>query len=142
MEVLSPNYMIELAQQLAFVSAFLGGFAATYLATLIVANSSKKSADWSIGFAACAASFFIVAVIASVMITVVLHSDAPSRMSEQTSISVARVVSTLGFIFGIYALLASVGISGWLRSRKLGMVTSTCAALAVIIISWAFIGFS
>jgi len=29
-----------------------------------------------------------------------------------------------------------------LRSRKLGMVTSTCAALAVIIISWAFIGFS
>lgn len=71
-------------------------------------DSSKRTANWTIGNAALAACCFIVAVIASVMITVVLHPHAPLSRSADTSVDTAGVVSTLGFIFSIYALLCSV----------------------------------
>jgi len=71
---------------------------ATYLATLIVANSSKKTLIGLLVSRHAQRVFLIVAVIASVMITVVLHSDAPVAMSEQTSL-VARVVVRFVFYF-------------------------------------------
>ena len=141
MQPLPPNYLAEIARQIAFLSVFLGGFAATFLATLIVTNSAKKTADWSIGCSAIAASCFVVAVIASVMLTIVLHPEVPSNISAGSSVDKARVVFILGFGLGVYALLGSVGISGWIRSRKLGMVTSASAGLGVILVSWAFLGF-
>jgi len=51
-----------------------------------VANQAKRALIGLLVFAHAQRVFFIVAVIASVMIMSVLHSDAPSRMSESTSI--------------------------------------------------------
>lgn len=141
MQSLSSNYLVEIAQQIAFVSAFLGGFSATFLATLIVYSSSKKSTDWAIWCSAFAASCFIVAVIGSVMLTVVLHPDAPSNAKAGASIITARIVSGLGFVLGVYALLGSVGVSGWIRSRKNGIITSTSAGLGVYFVTWALLSF-
>ena len=142
MQLLSSNYLVELAQQISFVSAFLGGFSATFLATLVVSDSSKKSTDWSIGCSAFAASCFIVAVISSVMLTVVLHPEAPSNANAESSINIARAVSTLGFVLGVYSLLASVGVSGWIRSRRTGLLTSTFSGLGVFFVTWAMLGFN
>ncbi|NQZ89528.1 MAG: hypothetical protein HRT54_18285 [Colwellia sp.] len=141
MQALPSNYLVEIAQQIAFVSAFLGGFSATFLATLIVYSSSKKSTDWSIGCSAFAASCFIVAVVGSVMLTIVLHPEAPSNVSAGASINTARVVIFIGFALGLYALLCSIGISGWIRSRRTGIMTSTCAVLGVYFVTWAILSF-
>ncbi len=141
MQSLPLSYLAEIAQQLSLLSTFLGGFAAAFFATLLVESSTKKSAGWSIGCAAIAASCFIVAVISFVMITIVLHPEVPNNVSEGSSIGRARAVGFIGFALGVYALLLSVGISGWIRSRKLGMITSVTAGLSVILVSWAFAGF-
>lgn len=141
MQSLPSSYLAEMARQVAFISAFLGGFAATFLATLLVANPTRKSADWSIGCSAVAASCFVVAVIASVTQTVVLHPDAPANVTAGSSIDTARIVGTLGFGFGVYALLGSVGVSGWIRSRRMGLVTSVAAGAGAILVSWALVGF-
>ena len=141
LQPLSDNYLIELARQLAFLGAFLGGFAATFLATLLIADSSKRIAGWVIGTAATAACGFVVAVIASVMLTTVLHPDAPSNVSSGAAIRVARIVSSLSFGAGVFALLASVGLSGWVRSRQTGIATSIISFVGLALVSWALGGF-
>ena len=46
---LNPNYIIAVAEQLSFVSAFLGGISATILVTIVVFTSPNKSVNWIVG---------------------------------------------------------------------------------------------
>ncbi len=141
MQTLPDSYLVEIARQFAFLSAFLGGFAATFLATLLVVGSAKRVADWVVGSAATAACSFVVAVIASVMLTIALHPDVPSNVASGSSVEIARVVSSLGFGAGVIALLVSVGLSGWVRSRQSGIATSTVSFISLVLVFWAFAGF-
>ena len=141
MQSLPDSYLIELARQMAFLGAFLGGFAATFLATLLVVDSSKRIAGWVIVSSATAACSFVVAVIASVMLTIVLHPDVPSNISSGSSVGTARIVSSLGFGAGVFALLTSIGLSGWVRSRQTGIATSVISFVGLILVSWALGGF-
>ena len=141
MQELPAAYLGEIARQIAFVGAFLGGFAATFLATLLVAATPKRVTSWVIGAAAVASCAFIVAVIASVSLTTVSHPETPEIVRQNTAVDVARIVSTLGFGIGISALLVSVGLSGWIRSRRAGVVTSTIAGISLLVVGWAMTGF-
>jgi len=140
-QALPLDYLAEIARQIAFLSAFLGGFAATFLATLLAANSPKRVAGWTIGCVAFSASWFVIAVIASVMLAVVLHPNAPSNVAASSSVTHARVTSALAFTFGIYALLIGMGMSGWIRSRRTGIATLLAAILGGIVVTWAVLGF-
>ena len=42
MNEINPNYIVAVAEQLSFVSAFLGGISATILVTIVVFTSEKK----------------------------------------------------------------------------------------------------
>ncbi len=141
METLPLDYLAEIARQIAFLSAFLGGFAATFLATLLMVDSPRKVAGWAIGAAAFAATLFIVAVIASVMLAVVLQPNVPERVASVASIGHARTVSGAGFILGLYALLLSLGLSGWIRSRGVGIATALAAGLGAVMVTWGLTGF-
>lgn len=140
-QTLPMDYLAEIARQIAFLSAFLGGFAATFLATLLAANSPKKIAGWTIGWLAFSAIWFIIAVIASVMLAVVLHPNAPSNVVASSSVTHARVASALAFTLGIYAQLVGLGTSGWIRSRKTGIATTCAAILGGMVVTWALAGF-
>ncbi len=141
MQPLPADYLAEISRQFAFLSAFLGGFAATFLATVLVNDSPKRVVNWVVGGAALAACGFIVAVIASVMLNMVLHPGAPLNVREGYSVEAARAMSALGFGLGVYALLVSVGLSGWIRSRKSGITTTVSAAVGLLLVTWAFLGF-
>ncbi|MCP4291239.1 MAG: hypothetical protein GY780_05330 [bacterium] len=138
---LPADYLAEISRQIAFVSAFLGGFAATFLATLLMVKSEKRIAGWVLGCVAFSASAFIVSVVAAVTLIVVSHPSVPRNVSAGASTAPARVVCILSFVLGIYSLLASVGISGWLRSRNVGLATSISGGLGLILVTWAITGF-
>lgn len=134
MNDLAPAYLSALATQVGALSAFLGGFAATFLGTLITLERRQKTVGMAIGFAAVASVSFIAAVVSSTLITAVLHPDAP--VTPSTSPVVARVVLGLGFFGGLYTLLASLGLSGWSRSRSTGRTTTVVAALGALVVTW------
>jgi ABC-type Fe3+-siderophore transport system permease subunit len=135
------SYLDDIARQLSFLSAFLGGFAATFFVTLLVGGFKQRSASVSISLSAIAASSFVVAVISFVMITVVLNPEVPDNVEIHSSLMHARLVGFLSFGFGVYALLGSVGFSGWVHSRTLGRLTTVVAVVSLFFVSWAFIGF-
>ena len=80
MTEINPKYILSVAEQLSFVSAFLGGVSATILVTIVVFTSSKKSVNWIVGSAALAASSLLITVIASWRLTILHHPDLPNSV--------------------------------------------------------------
>ena len=131
MAELNPSYATAVAEQLSFVSAFLGGISATILVTIVVFTSPKKSVNWIVGTSAFAACSLLIAVVAAWRLTIILHPDFPASV-DATIVKVLWGSMLLGYSSGFLSLLASIGLSGWLRSRKTGLITAFIAIGAVL----------
>ena len=139
MTELPTSYLEGIANQLIFVSAFLGGFAATFLGELLSSCPRTRAGSLTITLSAAAACSFIVSVLALATLTIQLRPDAPAAFASASRVAGARALGLLGFMAGIYALLGAIGLCGWTRSRPLGLTTSTLALAAAAFCSWAMI---
>lgn len=139
METLSPAYLSAIAVQIGGLSAFLGGFAAAFLGTLLALARRDRAGSFSIGFAVTAAVAFIVTVVASTLLVAVLHPEAPHTAASPMSPSIGRAVMGLSFFVGLLALLGSIALSGWSRSKTTGWVTSVAAAIGVLLVGWILV---
>ena len=128
MQPLSPAYVSALAAQLAALSAFLGGFAATFLATLLTLGQRSRLMTVTTAFAVTSAVSFIVTVVAATMLTAISHPEAPAGL-RTLGTAQPQTLMTVGFSVGSLALLASLGCSGWTRSRATGWITATAALI-------------
>lgn len=141
MDELAPAYLVELSRQMGFLAAFLGGFAGILLQLLLPAKQPPRVVATAIGFTITAAVAFIVTLTASTMLGAVLHPDAPSYVANAPGLDRARAVLTLSFLLGLYALLVSLGLSGWIRSRGAGLTTSLVAGIGLTLVTWGVAGF-
>lgn len=130
-----PEFIGEIARQIAAVSAFLGGFAATFLGIVLQSQSSRRHVGWVAGAAAVASASFMIAAIAGTLVALAVNPAAPTGFSTPEFVPWARRVFMISFVVGIYSNLLSLGLSGWIRSRWLGIVTSTAALLSAIVVS-------
>lgn len=128
---ITPKYIVAVAEQLSFVSAFLGGVSATILVTIVVFMSAKKSVNWIVSSSALAACSLLVAVIASWRLTILLHPELP-KLVDASLIKVLWASMLIGYGLGFLSLLISIGLSGWLRSKRAGLITSSIAFVAVL----------
>ena len=133
MEQLSPAYIGALASQLAALSAFLGGFAATFLATLLTLGHQSRLMTVTIGLAVTSAVGFIVTVVAATMLIAISHPAAPPFMAALAT-SWPRTIMSVGFTAGALSLLGSLGCSGWTRSRSIGWTTTIAAIVGATLI--------
>lgn len=135
MQHLSPGYLSAIAAQLGGLSAFLGGFAAAFLVTLLSKGDRSRTTSLSIGFSVSSSVAFIITVMASTGIVAALHPEAPPAIASSLSPLIAQTTLTLAFVVGLYALLLSLAFSGWSRSRGTGVVTSIAACVGMIMVS-------
>lgn len=133
---INPNYIVAVAEQLLFVSAFLGGVSATMLVTIVVFTSPKKSVSWIVASSALAACSLLVAVISSWRLIILLHPELPS-MFDTDIVKFLWKAMLLGYGLGFLSLLVSVGLTGWLRSKRAGIITSSIATVAVLFFVFA-----
>jgi hypothetical protein len=135
MEAVKAEYLAEIGRQIAFLSAFLGGFAASFLGILLQSQNSRRYVGWAAGAAAISSASFILAVISWTAVALVLHPGAPPGVAKPTFLPQVHSLIFVTFGIGIYGILLSLGLSGWIRSRALGIVTSIAALLSGIIVS-------
>lgn len=135
--VAAQQFLGEIGRELAAVSAFLGGFAATFVGILLQSQSARRFVTWAAGAAAIASASFIVAVIAGTLLALVESPNAPQNFAAPQFVPWARQILITSFAVGIYANLIGLGLSGWIRSRLLGIITSGAAFFAAAII-WTF----
>lgn len=133
MDPLSPVYLSDIAAQTGGLSAFLGGFAATFLGTLLAMRARGRMGAVAIGCSAVSSVAFIVAVVGSTAVVAMLHPEGPR--AGATNAGGPQVVMTLAFLIGLYALLAGIGLSGWTRSRAAGLTTSLVAGVGVLVVT-------
>jgi len=127
----NADYFVAVAEQMSFVSAFLGGVSVTILVTIVIFTSSKKSVSWIVGTSALAACCLLTAVIASWRIIIAFHPDLPFE-ADLTKVEILWDAMILGYGLGVLSLITSIGLSGWLRSRRSGIITASIATVAVI----------
>jgi hypothetical protein len=133
MHPLNPEFLGEMGRQIAFLSAFLGGFAATFLGILLQSPNSRRHVGWAAGAAAVASASFILAVVAGSLLGLVVHPGAPPDLTKPALLPPLRILIFITFIVGIYSSLLSLALSGWIRSRQLGIVTSVAAFVSAVI---------
>lgn len=139
MPELAAGYLSDIATQVGALSAFLGGFAATFLGTLLALGLKGRMAGVAIGFASVSAVAFIAAVVASTALVALLHPEAPAVVGSVSSAG-PRALMSLAFLVGLYTLLVSLGLSGWTRSRGTGLTTSIAAGLGVVLVTTMLVG--
>ncbi len=130
---LDASYQLALANQIGSLSTFLGGFSATFFVTMLTLAKPGTVARMSIGASALAAVAFIVAAGTSVTLTFTLHPAAPPTVADNPT-DALRAMLAASFVTGMVALLAAIGIGGWIRSRVLGVFTSVVSVGGLVLI--------
>jgi hypothetical protein len=130
---LTPESFAEICKQSAFISALVAGFSFAFLGALIVSSIKKKIIDWAIAFSTLS--------IAGLLICSLAWTLTASRMTLYSSIDIAQIPQnilslhkTLSFIFisSFFLFLITLGLSGWIRSKSLGITSSTISLIATL----------
>jgi len=121
--------LAEFFRQFAFINAILGGFAFSFLGVLLTVDSKHRVVSWVTAITAGAAACFIIATLGATFSAAAAANTGASELPA--SILALQKPMSLIFLGGVLLLLVSLGMSGWLRSRSLGIVTTIIAILAV-----------
>ena len=121
--------MNELFRQLAFITAILGGFAITFLSVLLTAPATQRLVNRVAGVTAASAVCFVLSALGSTFSAVIASNAGDSLPRE---VEALHEPLSLLFLAGTVLLFVVLGMSGWMRSRPLGIATSVIAALGLI----------
>ena len=134
------GYLPDLYGQISSLAAVLGGFAIATLAVLLTATPEKRAASWASGASAFAAG----ARIASTFRSAIISTDAGKRDATSFGELTPDIIPLLtyqGYLFplGLYALLLSLGLCGWIRSKRTGVATTIAALIGAVGVTAGFV---
>jgi hypothetical protein len=129
------EFYAEAYRQIAFVSAVLGGFSVAFLGVLLVAGDERKLAGWTIGISIASSVMFIIATFLDSFLVFTLPGFAAQSLEDLPE-SVLGIAGWAVFAFygGVFALLSSLSLGGWLRSKQVGIAATSISAFAALII--------
>lgn len=130
---LTPEYFNLIAQQLVLISVFLGGISTTILGTIIIHKGEDVIQKYMILGLSLAAVSFIVAVIGMNKVQMILAPDSPYQ-NKEALLFYPRLVGGLSFYIGIYALLTVISLTGWMKSKRLGIFTTSIGIISGFLI--------
>jgi hypothetical protein len=138
---LSPEVVAEIFKQSAFISALIAGFSFTFLAVLLTSSTRKPVDDWTAGFAIAAVAGLIVCALGWTLcvppilaMTAQAATTTPFQLPEKFRM-LHRLFSLI-FLLCFFLFLTSLGLCGWIRSKKLGIVSTTIAVVAAVFAIW------
>src|SRR5262249_36582263 len=123
--------MAEFYRQFAFVSSVLAGFSFTFYGTLLIAARQHRAGTWA-AFLAVAASVAFLPVTLGMTFTAAHATNQPSDFSISNAAADPQLVLSMLFLSGMVLLFASFGVSGWIRSRGLGIATPSLSLIGAI----------
>lgn len=137
MNELQLKYANELANHLIIISALLAGFSIAFIANIIVQETKNKITKYLLIIATLTASSFLVSLFALTKILMVSSEGYPFEIDKQSFI-LAQTVSQTAFGIGLICILALISVSGWTKSKAIGVITTIMGLLTFIIIRILF----
>lgn len=128
------DYLANLSKQIIFISTFLGGVSATILGTFIIAKDSRRLFKVLIAGISLSAVSFIVSIFSWTNIVILTSPGYPLEVSHADTVF-SRNIGGITFVVGILALLSIVALSGWLHSKRLGIITTALGLIGMVLIA-------
>lgn len=132
---LDPMYLKALSEQTLIISVFLGGFSAAILGNFIVSNNNKRIMKVLILGLVIASSSFLLNIIADFGTIMVLTPGYPYGTKIKNEIlNDCYSIAGPTILIGIISLISVIGLTGWLKSKKLGIATTIVGVLTLILV--------
>lgn len=128
------EYWNELGKQTLLITSLLSGFSITVVANLLVADKNDKLTNRILKSATLAAGCFLVSVFAMVNIVMTTTPGGYIKDVSLNDFQVARVVGMVTFIIGLFSLTTMIALSGWTKSKKVGLFTTIIGILTLLLI--------
>tara|TARA_B110001452_G_C15003848_1_gene350925 strand:+ start:72 stop:494 length:423 start_codon:yes stop_codon:yes gene_type:complete len=128
------EYWNELAKQTLLITSLLSGFSITVVANILVSDRNDKLTNRILKFATLSASCFLITVFAMVHIVMTTTPGGYIKNVSIDDFQIARIIGMLTFMIGLFSLSAMIGLSGWTKSKKVGIFTTAIGILTLILI--------
>ena len=128
------DYWNELGKQILLITSLLSGFSITVVANLLVSEKNDKLTNRILKSATLSAGCFLVSVFA--MVSIIMRTT-PGGYIENVSLNdfqVARTVGVVTFMVGLFSLCTMLALSGWTKSKKVGIFTTVISVLTLLLI--------
>ena len=127
------EYWNKLATQIIFISSLLGGFSILVIANLLISDLKTRLSKYIMVFATLAASLFLVSIFAWTSVMMMTTVGYPNKIVS-SDLNFHRTIGGITFLFGTVSLIAMISSVGWIKSKKMGIVTTVIGSLSLILI--------
>jgi hypothetical protein len=130
---MSFEYWNKLADQIIEISSLLGGFSIAVVANLLVSDASSRLSKNIMKAAVLAASFFLISIFAMTKVLMMTTDGFPLKATEE-GINISSLVGGMTLILGIMSLITLIALSGWTKSKQMGIFTTVVGIFPFILI--------
>jgi hypothetical protein len=130
---LTPEIYAEICKQSAFISALVAGFSFAFLGTLLVSQIKNRIIDLIMSFSIVSIAGLLVCALAWTLSAsrMAIYTGSIQTQVPEVFINIHRILSFV-FILCFLSFLITLGLSGWIRSKTLGIVSSFVSLLSLI----------
>ncbi len=130
---LEPDYLNKIANQLIVISSLLSGFSIAVLANLLVSEGKDRLSQNILRITAIAAASFLITVFAMTKIVMMTTEGYPLPI-DQSSLNMTKIIGFACFFLGILTLSVLISLSGWTKSKRLGIFTTVVGTITFVLI--------
>jgi len=126
------NYLAE-AAALAGLAGIMAGFSLAAVIQLLTTSSGGTLATAGIVVFAAASVMFLYSLIVAVL-SLAAAAELNRIPAELDNLNVGALLIMFG---AIYVFIGGIGMAGWMRSRKAGLLTTIFALISGCLITYA-----
>ncbi|MFT7451897.1 MAG: hypothetical protein ACI9VN_002625 [Patescibacteria group bacterium] len=130
---LSFEYLHKLADQTMFISALLGGFSIAVIVFLMNSKETNRISRNLFKAAIIAAASFLVSIFAMTKIVLMTSPGFPFKVTTE-DLELPKAIGLTAFLVCIICLMVIISLSGWTKSRGMGIFTSIVGVAGLILI--------
>ena len=127
----APGQLAEAYRAFSSIRAVLGGFSIAFLVIMVTVAPDRKVASWATGSSIVAVACFLPAAL-NTFIASIPAAGVTTSQELGADINGMTGMSAMLLIIGVFALLVSLGLTGWIRSRRIGILSTVMALLAAL----------
>ena len=128
------EYWNELAKQTILISSLLSGFSITVVANLLVSDKNDKLFNRILKSATLSAGCFLVSVFAMIQISMMTTPGGYLKNITENEFFVPRIIGIIAFMVGLFSLTVMISLSGWTKSKRVGIYTTVIGIITLLLI--------
>ena len=132
MTELTFEYYNKLADQIIMISTLLGGFSITIVANFLVSETKTRLTNNIMIASTLSACAFLISLFAMTKVIMMTTEGYPKKILE-SDLLLPSGIDGFSFFLGIICLLTMIALSGWTKSKKMGIFTTIVRIITLIL---------